>query len=88
MKEQLAEVLEVIDESGLPYRLNAMSTEIEGDWEEVMEVVRRAHDVGRKFSGRVLTHISIDDREGAAGRISGKISDVEEIVGKELRRGS
>ncbi|MFO7956247.1 MAG: MTH1187 family thiamine-binding protein [Candidatus Brocadiia bacterium] len=86
LKEQIAEVLQVVDESGLPYRLNAMTTEIEGEWDEVMEVVREAHEVGRKFTGRVLTHISIDDREGATGRIEGKVSDVEEVTGKKMER--
>ncbi len=86
LKEQVAEVLRVIDESGLPYRLNAMSTEIEGDWDEVMQVVRAAHDVGRSFTGRVLTSITIDDREGATGRIEGKVTDVEQIIGKKLER--
>ena len=86
LKEQLAEVLKVIDASGLPYRLNAMATEIEGSWEDVMAVVRAAHDVGRKFTGRVVTHIAIDDREGATDRIHGKISDVERITGKPMKR--
>jgi len=88
LKEQLAEVLRVIDESGLPYRLSAMATEIEGDWDEVMEVVKAAHDVGRSFTGRVVTSIAIDDREEATGRIDGKVSDVEEIIGKKLERKS
>jgi len=85
-KEQIAEMLRVIDQSGLPYRLGAMATEIEGDWDEVMPVIKAAHDVGRTFSGRVLTHIAIDDREQAAGRLEGKVKDVEAIVGKKLER--
>ena len=86
LKEQVAEVLEVIDQSGLPYRLHAMTTEVEGEWEEVMAVVKAAHDAGRRFSGRVLTTIVVDDREGAAGRIEGKVRDVEEITGKKMAR--
>ncbi len=86
LKEQVAEVLKVIDRSGLPYRLNAMTTEIEGEWDEVIGVVRQAHDMGRSFSGRVLTTIVVDDREGAVGRITGKVADVEKIVGKKLER--
>jgi len=87
LKEQVAEVVRVIDESGLPYRLNAMATEIEGEWDEVMAVVRAAHDAGRRFTGRVLTNVTIDDREGATGRIDGKIEDVEAIMGKKAERG-
>ena len=85
-KEYVAKILQVIDESGLPYRLGAMATEIEGHWEEVMRVVKTAHDVGRGFSGRVLTHIAIDDREGFTGRLEGKVADVEAVLGKKARR--
>jgi len=88
LKEQVAEILRVIDQSGLPYRLNAMATEIEGEWDEVMAVVRAAHDVGRRFTGRVLTSIVIDDRAGATGRIEGKVQDVEGIIGKKAERGA
>jgi len=86
LKNEVARVLDVIDRSGLPYRLNAMTTEVEGDWDEVMAVVRQAHDVGRSFTGRVLTTIVIDDRQGATGRIEGKIRDVEDISGKRMER--
>ena len=86
LKHQIAKVLEVVDKSGLPYRLNAMSTEIEGDWDRVMAVVKAAHDVGRTFTGRVLTHIAIDDREGYTGRLDGKRTDVENLLGKKLER--
>jgi uncharacterized protein (TIGR00106 family) len=86
LREHVAEVLRVIDASGLPYRLNAMSTEIEGDWDEVMAVVKAAHEAGYRPGGRVLTTIVIDDRRGAASRLEGKIADVEEILGKPLHR--
>ena len=86
LKSLVADVLKVIDESGLPYRLGAMSTEIEGDWDSVMAVVKQAHDAGRRASGRVLTHIAIDDRDGFSGRLDGKRSDVESILGKKLER--
>jgi len=86
LKQEVSRILKVIDESGLPYRLNAMTTEIEGEWDEVMAVIRKAHDLGRSFTGRVLTTIVVDDRQGATGRIEGKIKDVEDIVGKKMER--
>jgi uncharacterized protein (TIGR00106 family) len=84
IKEPVAAVLRVIDRSGLPYRLTAMATEIEGEWDEVMTVVKAAHDAGRRATGRVLTSITIDDREGAEDRLQGKVRDVEELLGKAL----
>ena len=86
LREPLAKILDLIDKSGLPYRTNAMSTEIEGDWDQVMAVVKAAHDLGRTFTGRVLTHIAIDDRAGFTGRLDGKRKDVEAILGKKLER--
>jgi uncharacterized protein YqgV (UPF0045/DUF77 family) len=53
-----------------------------------MNVVRAAHDVGRRFTGRVLTHIAVDDREGAGARIDGKVRDVENVLGKRMGRES
>ena len=85
-REQVAEIVRIIDESGLKYRLGAMATEVEGDWDEVFAVIKACHEAGRSFSGRVLTHIAIDDREGFTERLSGKVSDVDDILGKKLER--
>ena len=86
LREHLAEELRVIHDSGLPYRLNPMSAEIDGEWDEVMAVVKAAHEAGRRPGGRVVTHIVIDDREGATGRLEGKVADVEQVLGKSLGR--
>ena len=86
LKEQLSEVIRVVDESGLPYRLTAMGTEVEGEWDDVLPVIRRAHETGRRFTGRVLTHIAIDDREGFNGRLEGKVQDIAAILGKATER--
>lgn len=73
----VAEVIKIIDASGLPYQLTAMGTIVEGDWEEVMAVVKKCHDkIGEKFK-RVYTKISIDDRRDAKNRLKGKVASVE-----------
>lgn len=78
----VAEVIKLIDESGLSYQLTAMGTLVEGDWDEVMALVKKCHDkIGENFK-RVYTKISIDDRKGAAGRLKGKVASVEEKAGK------
>jgi len=88
LKEAIAQVLALVDESGLPYQLTAMSTLVEGDWEPVMELIRRCHDAMRAQFPRVLTSITIDDRAGAVGRLEGKVRDVEEVLGRTLRKGN
>ena len=82
----VARILDIIDRSGLPYQLTAMGTLVEGDWDEVVGLVRRCHEAMRGESGRVLTHIAIDDRPNAPGRLSGKVRDVERALGRALKK--
>lgn len=76
----IAKVIAIIKEAGFPYELTAMSTQIEGTWEEVMPLIKKCHEEIRNYSHRVLTSIKIDDREGAAGRLIGKIDDVKKLL--------
>jgi len=86
VKNLVAEVLAIVDRSGLPYKLGAMHTTIEGDAEEVMNVIMRCHRRMLELAPRVLSSITIDDRKGASGRLEGKVKDVEEVLGKRLER--
>lgn len=73
---EVAKALKVVEESGLPYQLTAMGTLLEGSWDEVMDVIRRAHDRLRESHGRVYTRIVIDDREGSEPRLEKKVAAV------------
>jgi uncharacterized protein (TIGR00106 family) len=86
LKRYVAEILDIIDRSGLPYRLGAMQTTVEGDEERVMALIMECHRHMRRKARRVLTHIAIDDREGATGRLEGKVADVEKTLGRKLSR--
>jgi uncharacterized protein (TIGR00106 family) len=86
VKNLVAEALEIVDESGLSYKLGAMHTTIEGDSDRVMEVILRCHRRMLELAPRVLTSITIDDRTGATGRLEGKVRDVEQVLGKPLSR--
>jgi len=82
----VARILDLVDKSGLPYQLTAMGTLVEGDWDEIMGLVRLCHEVLRGETVRVLTHIAIDDRPGATGRLAGKVRDVETTLGRALKK--
>lgn len=84
LKEQIARIVDIIGRSGLPYKLGAMQTTVEGDAEVVMALIMRCHAAMLECAGRVLTHIAIDDRKGATGRLTGKVSDVEAVLGRAL----
>lgn len=86
VSEYVSEMLDIIDKSGVDYRFTPMATVVEGDWDEVMDLISRCHHEMRKRSKRVVTDIKIDDREGAKNRISGKIESVEKKVGRELNK--
>lgn len=86
VKELVAEALAIVDASGLPYQLGPMHTVVEGEPDQVMDVILRCHRRILELAPRVLTNITLDDRKGATGRIAGKVREVEQILGKPLAR--
>ncbi len=85
LSAKVAEVLKIVSESGIDYKLHPMGTILEGDWDEIMRLIKKCHKKILKDSGRVLTTITIDDRKGRTGRISGKVKSVEKELGKKLK---
>ncbi len=79
----VAEVIDIVDKSGLPYKLGAMSTSMEGEWDEVFSVIKKCRDALRLHSRRIYIVISVDDRAGAVGRLEGKIKDLAEKLGRQ-----
>ncbi len=86
LSSQVAEVLKIVDESGINYKLHSMGTILEGDWDEILELIKKCHERTLEDSDRVLTTITIDDRKGKSGRIVGKVQSVERKLGKELKK--
>ena len=84
--DELAEALKLIDASGLPYQLNPSSTCIEGEWDEVMALVKRCHDRARRSSRQVITIVKIEDEEGVRDQLTRNVAAVEEKAGRPLRR--
>jgi uncharacterized protein (TIGR00106 family) len=74
----VAEAVRVVRESGLPCETNAMFTNIEGEWDEVMAVVKRAVDVVAATSPRVGLVLKADIRPGFEGQLTAKVERVEE----------
>ena len=81
----VARSLDIIDRSGLDYRLNPMGTVIEGDWDEVFGVVKRCFETMKKDCGRISIGIRVDYRKGKDGRLGGKIASVEKRLGRRLK---
>ena len=80
VSEAVAEAVRVVRESGLPHETNAMFTNVEGEWDEVMAVVKRAVDVVAARSPRVGLVLKADLRPGRTGQLRAKVDRVEELL--------
>jgi uncharacterized protein (TIGR00106 family) len=83
--EAVADAVRVVRESGLPNRTDAMFTTIEGEWDEVMDVVKRAVEAARAHAARVSVVLKADIHEGVTDGIISKVRTVERLLGDEGR---
>ena len=83
--EYVARCVDIVDRSGLPYRLNPMGTVVEGSFDDILALIARCHKSVAKDSERVSTIIKIDDRKGASRQIESKLAAVERRLGRKLK---
>ena len=81
----VAQSLDIIDKSGVDYQLHAMGTILEGNWDEVMGVVKKCFERMKKDCPRVTMTLKMDYRHGAQGRLTTKVASVEKECGRKLR---
>ena len=81
----VARSLEIIDKSGVDYRLNPMGTVLEGEWDQVFGVVRACFERMRQDCNRITATIKVDYRKGRTGRLAGKVASVEKQLGRKLK---
>jgi uncharacterized protein (TIGR00106 family) len=81
VSESVAEAVRVVRDSGLPHETNAMFTNIEGEWDEVMAVVKAAVFKVAETSPRVGLVLKADLRRGHdTGQLSAKVERVEALL--------
>jgi uncharacterized protein (TIGR00106 family) len=73
----VAEAIRVVRDSGLPCRTDAMFTTVEGDWDEVMAVVKRAVDRVAELAPRVSVVLKADVRPAVIGALTAKVEHIE-----------
>ena len=83
--DAVAAAVRVVRESGLPNRTTSMFTELEGEWDEVFDVVKRATEAVLPYGSRVSLVLKADIRPGRTGEIDGKIERLEAAV-ESIRR--
>lgn len=75
--EAVVDAVRVVRESGLPHRTDSMFTTIEGEWDEVMDVVKRATEAVGRHGNRVSLVLKADIRPGYTGQLDAKVERVE-----------
>jgi uncharacterized protein YqgV (UPF0045/DUF77 family) len=75
--EAVADAVRIVRDSGLPNRTDAMFTTIEGDWDECMDVVKRACEAVGRHAGRIGLVLKADIRPGHTGELDGKVARLE-----------
>ena len=84
--EYVARSLDIIDRSGLPYRLNPMGTVLEGEWDEVFGVVKQCHERMAEECERISVSIKVDFRKGGEGRLTAKTDSIERRLGRDMNQ--
>ncbi|GAA2965395.1 thiamine-binding protein [Glutamicibacter bergerei] len=78
--EAVAEAVRIVRASGLPNRTSSMFTELEGEWDEVMAVVKAATMAVSNYGSRVSLVLKADIRPGYTGELDGKIQRLERAI--------
>jgi uncharacterized protein YqgV (UPF0045/DUF77 family) len=78
--DAVAAAVKVVRDSGLPNHTDSMFTTIEGDWDEVFAVIKRATDAVAAFGPRVSLVLKADIRPGHTGELTGKVERLERAI--------
>ena len=81
----VARSLEIVEASGLDYRLHAMGTVLEGEWDEVFDVVKQCYEALQVDCQRISCTIKVDARAGTSGRLVSKVQSVERELDRKLK---
>ena len=81
--DAVAAAVRVVRDSGLPHRTTSMFTELEGEWNEVFDVVKRATDAVAPYGSRVSLVLKADIRPGYSGELDGKIERLEAAIDRQ-----
>ena len=79
--ELVADAVRIVRESGLPNETNAMFTNLEGEWDEVMAVIHRCVEAVAARAPRVSVVIKVDQRPGADATLRAKVEKIERELG-------
>lgn len=78
--DAVAAAVRIVRESGLPNQTDSMFTTLEGEWDEVFDVIKRATAAVATFGSRVSLVLKADIRPGRSGELTGKLERLEKAL--------
>jgi len=81
----VARCLDIVDRSGLAYKLGPLGTCVEGEWDEVMGVIKKCYEALATDCNRISCSVKMDWRKGHDNMLRSKVESVEEKVGRKLK---
>ncbi len=82
----VARCVEIVDRSGLDYRLHSMGTVVEGELEPLLRLLQQSFEALQNDSDRISCSVKFDYRRSVSGRLTAKVTSVEEKVGRPLKK--
>ncbi len=82
----VARCVDLIDRSGLDYRLHAMGTEVEGETSELLDLLGRCIEALAQDCDRISVTAKLDYRKGHSGSLRAKVDSVEQKLGRAVRK--
>jgi uncharacterized protein (TIGR00106 family) len=76
----VAEAIRLVRASGLPNETNAMFTNVEGSWDEVMGVIKACVERLAEVAPRVSVVVKLDVRDGVTGAMAAKVARIEQLL--------
>ena len=82
----VARCLDIVDRSGLAYKLGPLGTCVEGEWAEVMAVIQKCYEALARDCNRINCSIKMDYRKNHDRMLESKVESVEKNLGRKLRK--
>lgn len=86
LSQYVSRCLDIVDKSGVDYKINPMGTVLEGEWDSVFGVVKSCYEELNKDCDRIEIAIKVDARRSRTGAIDSKVEAVEGKLGRELKK--
>ncbi len=84
VSEYVSKVVDAIDKSGISYQLTPMGTLLEGNWDEVINVITKCYNVLEEHSDRIYSVVKFDYRKGEQPRMKQKVDSVKSKIGRDI----